>query len=158
MDLRSAENRDTVYLAQCFVNIALHLKSICRNAYVNGLPGQVNEYLVGYLASFIMDEDAGAFICEDDRKRVGCIVFRIEETSFPPSGIGKVGNITACWVEDAYRRRGVAARLVSATESWFKENGITNVELSYLACNTVAEPAWREMGYRPFRVFSHKTI
>jgi hypothetical protein len=36
--------------------------------------------------------------------------------------------------------------------------GISVVELSYMANNLVAKQVWQKLGYSPFRVFSHKVL
>ncbi len=36
--------------------------------------------------------------------------------------------------------------------------GVSVVELSYMAQNSVAEKVWGKLGFTPFRVFSHKVL
>ncbi len=158
--MRKATLEDKEYVADCFIKITLFIKSRAQSSdiYARGLPDVVDENLLKLAASYITDEEAITLIEERDNQRVACIAGRVEDTSFPASRIGRVGNIAICWVSSAYRGQNIATELVTEVECWFKNQGITVVELSYLAENTLAEKAWRNIGYTPFRVFSYKNL
>jgi GNAT superfamily N-acetyltransferase len=156
--MREASTLDREYVAQCFVDISQFMKSQASDIYVDGLPDAVDEFTLELASSYIKDEDAIVLIVERKNTPVACIAARLENTSFSPSGVGDVGNILICWVAEEYRTQNIGKELVSKVESWFLHRGVNVVELSYLAQNSLAETAWGNIGYVPFRVFSHKVL
>ena len=48
------------------------------------------------------------------------------------------------------RRRGVGTRLLDAAHAWFREKGITYVEVNVSVRNAVARGFWRKQGYSEF--------
>jgi len=156
--MREASASDRQYIAQCFVDTSLYLKSKASDIYIDGLPDIVDEMTLKLANSFINDLDAIALIVERKNKPVACIAARIENTSFDPSGIGAIGHIALCWVATEYRAQHIGKDLVQEVEDWLLSRGIHVVELSYLAQNTLAETAWSKIGYVPFRVSSHKVL
>lgn len=156
--MREALQKDIPYVAECFVNISQHIKSIASDPYINGLPDKVNEVTLDIASSYVGNNNSFTLIAERNGINIGCIAAKIESTSFPPSGIGKIGNIAICWVASEYRKKNIAKELVAKVEEWFSEKDIKIVELSYLAQNAIASDAWEKIGYTPFRVFSHKVL
>ncbi len=156
--MREASTKDREFVAGCFVSISLYVKSQASDIYIDGLPNNVDIYSLELAGSYIERNDAITLIVERAGGSVACIAAKIENTSFGPSDVGRVGNIAICWVAPEYRKQNIAKELVANVESWFLDRGIDVVELSYLAQNTLAENAWRNFGYTPFRVFSHKVI
>lgn len=156
--MKTATTDDIAYLATCFANLALHLKGTSQALYVRDLPSEPDDRTMAMAARYVEAQDATAFIEYADSCRAGAILCEIRPSTFPPSGLGKVGHISACWVESQYRKAGVASRLVAAAERWFAEQGVSCVELSYFAGNELAAQSWKKLGYEPFRVFSFKQL
>lgn len=156
--MKTATTDDIAFLASCFANLALHLKGTSQALYVRELPSEVDDRAMAMAARFVEAQDATAFIEDADGYRAGAILCEIRPSAFPPSGLGNVGHISACWVEPQYRKAGVASRLVAAAEHWFAEQGVSCVELSYLAGNELAAQSWKKLGYEPFRIFSFKQL
>lgn len=156
--MREASRPDEEYIAECFVNISRYIKSQASDIYIDGLPDSVDQRTLERAKSYVNDDDAVAFIEEREGQRVACIAARIENTSFSPSGVGPVGNIAICWVAQEYRAQSIGRELVRSVEDWFLNREVNIVELSYLAQNSLAEMAWRNLGYVPFRVYSYKVL
>lgn len=156
--MRKASISDKKYIAECFVNITRYIKSQASDIYIDGLPDRVDKKTLELAMAYIIDEEAIAYIIEKEGNPIACIAGRIEETSFPPSGVGSVGNIAICWVSEEYREKNVASTLVSHAEAWFLGKGVKVIELSYLAQNMLAAKAWSKIGYVPFRVCSHRVL
>jgi GNAT superfamily N-acetyltransferase len=156
--MREASISDKEYIAECFVNISRHIKSQASDIYIDGLPDCVDTQTLELATSYITDEKAIACIVEKEARPVACLAGRIEETSFPPSGVGTIGNIAICWVAEEFREQNIGSDLVSYAESWFLSRGVKVIELSYLAQNSLAEKAWSRIGYVPFRIYSHKVL
>ena len=156
--MREATVSDREYVAQCFVDVSLDLKSQASDIYIDGLPDVVDEKIRKFANSYITESDAIVLITERDNLPVACIVARIENTSFNPGDVGAVGNIALCWVAREYRKQGICKDLLRKVEDWFLHRDVDVVELSYLVKNSLAEAAWSKMGYVPFRVNSHKKL
>ena len=156
--MREASILDQEYVAECFVKISRYIKSQASDIYVDGLPDSVDQKTLELAKSYINEDDAIVLVVEHENRPVACIAARIENTSFSPSGVDLVGNIAICWVAEDHRIQKIGKELVSNTEAWFLNRGINVIELSYLAQNSLAEIAWGNMGYVPFRVFSHKVL
>jgi len=155
---RLAAKIDADYLAQCLINIATYLQLENDNLYVSGLQSKVDESILRFVKTFIENDDAIALVAEKNEDKIACLLARISKTAMPESGVGRVGNIILCWVEDEHRKSGLARQLVQQAETWFKQHDIEVVELSYMPQNIPAEIAWASLGYTPFRVFSYKKL
>ncbi len=156
--MREATENDIRYIAQSIINISRHLKESQKTIYSHGLPNSIDDKLLEYVQSFIDSKNAVSFIYEVDSKAVASITAKIEESSFPAAHIGIIGNISTCWVDKEYRNRNIASELLEAVEKWMRVRGVQELELSYLSNNTIAENAWKKLGFTPFRIFSHKRI
>ncbi len=156
--MRKATLTDIEFVAQSFIEISLFLKSNGSDIYINGLPSKVDDNTRQIAMKHIKDDNSVVFISTDGEQDTGCIIGKIEETSFPVSNVGKVGNIVICWVSEKYRETGIANRLLINVEKWFYESGIQVIELSYLSQNGPAKKAWESLGFEPFRVFAYKTL
>lgn len=93
-----------------------------------------------------------------DGQAVGCIMGKIAPSQVPASGVGLVGWIGLCHVDEAYRKRGGCTELYTELETWFRSKSIRQIELSYMAANAAARPTWGQLGFSPLRVISGKQI
>ncbi|MCP4163492.1 MAG: GNAT family N-acetyltransferase [Deltaproteobacteria bacterium] len=156
--MRKATISDIEFVAQCFIELSLFTKSQGSDVYIDGMPSEVNDQTRKLAMQHIKDDESTVFISTDDEQNSGCIIGKIEETSFPVSNVGKVGKIIICWVSEKYRRTGIAKRLFTEIEKWFYESGIEIIELSYLSQNGPAKKVWESLEFEPFRVFAYKTL
>jgi ribosomal protein S18 acetylase RimI-like enzyme len=156
--MRTATTEDLEFIAQCFIDISLFIKSKASDIYIDGLPNSVDESTINIASGYIQKDDAIALITEIEGRPIACLLGKIEMTSFPPSGVGKVGNIAICWVSQEYRNQNIGSQLVQEAENWFASRGVNIVELSYMSENALAEKVWIKLGYKPFRIFAYKDI
>jgi GNAT superfamily N-acetyltransferase len=156
--MREANEQDLDFLADCYVKIACYMKAGEQDLYIARLPGTPDETIRNHVARYVGREDALTLIEEFDGKPVACLLASIGSSSFSAARLGKSGHIAVCWVEPEKRRSGVAARLVSAAEDWFRQKEVGVVELSYLVKNELAAVSWQRLGYQPFRVFAYKEL
>ncbi|HEX7226809.1 MAG TPA: GNAT family N-acetyltransferase, partial [Candidatus Binatia bacterium] len=111
-----------------------------------------------HVARYVGREDALTLLEDVEGSPVGCFLASVGGSSFSASRVGKSGYIAVCWLEPANRRSGIAAKLVSAAEEWFRPKEVGVVELSYMVRNELATISWQRLGYQPFRVFSYKEL
>ena len=103
--IRKAEVSDLPFLAE----LALKL-----------WPDHDREELAAELGEILQKEDAAFFLAEDDAGFAQCQLRRdyVEGTESSP-----VGYLEGIYVEEGSRRRGLARELLSACESWAREQG-----------------------------------
>jgi GNAT superfamily N-acetyltransferase len=132
--MRQATENDLDFLAECYVKIACHMKAGEQDFYIARLPKTRRDH----------PQSRGA-LCRPRRRPhvvggveglpVACLLASIGSSSFSAARLGKSGHIAVCWVEPANRRSGIAAKLVSAAEDWFRQKEVGVVELSYMVKN-----------------------
>lgn len=88
----------------------------------------------------------------------GYMLARLERPFIVESPIREIGHISQVYVVPEARRRGVAAALVAAAETMFRERGISWVQLSYQPSNRAAAASWAALGFAPFRVYARKRL
>jgi GNAT superfamily N-acetyltransferase len=156
--MRIADQNDLNFLAECFIKISIFMKSDINDIFLSSLPSEIDNSVLKLASDYLDNDNALALIYENNEKPVACLLGMISLSSFPAANIGKVGNISLCWVEPEFRNSGIASQLVRYAETWFQEKGISIVELSYMAKNHLAETSWARLGYEPFRVFAYKQL
>ena len=156
--MREATESDLDFLAGCYVKIACHMKAGEQDLYIARLPETPDDTIRNHVARYVGREDALTLLEEVEGSPVACLLASIGSSSFSASRLGKSGHIAVCWVEPANRCSGIAAKLVSATEDWFRQKEVGVVELSYMVKNELAAISWQRLGYKPFRVFSYKEL
>jgi GNAT superfamily N-acetyltransferase len=158
INMRRANHNDLNFIADCFIKISLSMKSGNSDIYTSNLPSKIDNSVIKMASDYLDNDYCIALIHENNEKPVACLLGMISPSSFPPANLGKVGHISLCWVEPEFRMSGIASQLVNYAETWFRENSIDVVELSYLAKNHFAEISWEKLGYEPFRIFSYKQL
>ncbi len=156
--MRQATESDLDFLADCYVKIARHMKAGEQDFYIARLPETADETIRNHVRRYVGREDAVTLLEEVEGSPVACLLASIGSSSFSASRLGKSGHIAVCWVEPANRRSGIAAKLVSAAEDWFRQKEVGVVELSYMVKNELAAVSWQRLGYQPFRVFAYKDL
>ena len=155
---REATDQDLDFLAYCHVRIAIHMQSGAQDFHIGRLPSTADDATRAQMTRYVGREGALALIEEFDGKSVGCLLGTIAGSSFSAARLDKVGHVSVCWVEPEFRLLGVATRLVTAAEDWFRKRDVQVVELSYMIKNELAATAWQHLGYEPFRVFAYKQL
>jgi GNAT superfamily N-acetyltransferase len=156
--MRQATENDLDFLAECYVKIACHMKAGEQDFYIARLPETPDETIRNHVRRYVGRQDALTLLEEVEDLPIACLLASIGSSSFSASRVGKSGHIAVCWVEPENRHSGVAAKLVSVAEDWFRQKEVAVVELSYLVKNQLAAVSWQRLGYQPFRVFAYKEL
>ena len=61
------------------------------------------------------------------------------------------------WVEESFRRKGIASMLVSAAQAWLTENQATSVQVGWHP-NSAAEQFWTTQGYLHYETIAAKRL
>ncbi len=89
---------------------------------------------------------------------IGFIAGEIKDCFLPMSNIKKVGYISAAYIKQPYRKKGIMKQLENKLMEYFSKEGLKYVELHVLSKNRVAKKSWGKMGYHTFRESMRKSI
>ena len=91
------------------------------------------------------NKDWCVFVAEADGRLVGQImgVLRAPYPVFEP---GRYGYVTDIVVNSAARRSGVGQTLFEALKTWFRERGISHLQLQVAHNNLTSQDFWRAVG------------
>jgi GNAT superfamily N-acetyltransferase len=162
--VRPAQAGDAADLARNWLEAARHYAELDADAFqVPAADGLVEwfEQLLGRPRS----DDAVWLVAEVDDRVVGDVVARLE----PPvedaprqllRDLGRVRlRVDALAVEEAYRRRGVGARLMRAVEEWGRAKGAVRSVLTTYEASPLSVPFYEQgMGYRRRSIVFEKRL
>lgn len=111
----------------------------------------------GYLITLFDRPDARVLVAREDGAIVGYGVARI--TLLPPFFADRRrGFIQDVFTQRAYRRRGIARRLVVDLLAWLREAAVATVELTVATNNAEAIALWEQLGFRPYMRHYRRTV
>jgi ribosomal protein S18 acetylase RimI-like enzyme len=91
------------------------------------------------------NEDWGVFVAEADGRLIGQIMGMLRD-SVPVFEPGRYGYVTDVVVDPAVRRSGVGRALFDALKAWFRERGVSHLELMVAHDNPASQGFWRAVG------------
>jgi GNAT superfamily N-acetyltransferase len=162
--VRPARPVDAADLARNWIDVARHYAELDGDAFqvppVDGLAGWFEE-LLGRPRS----EDAVWLVAEVDGRVVGDVSARLERPTEDAErqllrDLGRVRlYVDALGVEEAYRRRGVGARLMGAVEEWGRAKGAVRAVLTTYHASPLSVPFYEQgMGYRRRSIVYEKKL
>lgn len=75
------------------------------------------------MAGILSQEDAALFLALDDETAVGFAQCQLRHDYVEGTESSPVGYLEGIYVADAYRKQGIAGKLLSECERWAKEKG-----------------------------------
>jgi GNAT superfamily N-acetyltransferase len=91
-----------------------------------------------------------ALVAEVEGELAGFIAGNIERNQ-PDRLPEEHATVGYLWVEEPYRRRGIARALFAAVAEWASEQeGVAHSEMAVLTADTAAAGFWRSIGFTPF--------
>lgn len=87
---------------------------------------------------------------------VGYATAAIQESTFYTDG--KIGHIGSIFIEKRYRKFGLAKMAITEFTHWFREHNITYVALQVDIKNNIGTVAWKQLGFREWRLTLRKKI
>jgi GNAT superfamily N-acetyltransferase len=162
--VRPARPGDAADLARNWIDAARHYAELDGDAFqippVDGLAEWFEE-LLGRPRS----EDAVWLVAEVDGRVVGDVSARLERPTEDTErqllrDLGRVRlYVDALGVEEAYRRRGVGARLMDAVEEWGRAKGAVRAVLTTYYASPLSVPFYEHgMGYRRRSIVFEKRL
>ena len=109
------------------------------------------------LRAQLRDADAAAWLAVRGPELVGYCAVRVDHA--PPIHRERArGEITDLWVQDSWRRRGVARRLVSRAFEWGRGRGVEHVEVRVSSANASGHAFWAALGFGNFMDVLHRPL
>jgi len=103
------------------------------------------------------DADTRILLAEDDAGRVvGMAIGKVERR--PDREPALSGHIRRVYVEEGFRGRGIARRLLVPLCDFFAGHGVTGVQLHYMVKNASGERFWTRLGFKPFLMMAKTTL
>jgi len=91
------------------------------------------------------NQDWCVFVAEADGQVIGQMLGVLRDP-YPVFEPGRYGYVTDVAVDPAVRRNGVGRALFEALKAWFREQGVSHIELMVAHNSPVSQAFWREMG------------
>jgi GNAT superfamily N-acetyltransferase len=162
--VRPARPNDATDLARNWIDIARHYAELDADAFqVPAADG-----LVAWFEALLhrpRSEDAIWLVAEVDGRVVGDVSARLERPTEDAArqlvrDLGRVRlYVDALWVEEAYRRRGVGARLMHAVEEWGRGKGAVRSVLTTYHASPLSVPFYEQgMGYERRSIVFEKRL
>lgn len=84
-------------------------------------------------------------VAESEGRLIGQMMGQLRDP-YPIFEPGRYGYVSDVVVDPAARRSGVGRALFEALKAWFRERGVTHLQLMVAHHNPVSQAFWREMG------------
>lgn len=141
--IRAASSQELACVEPLWLALYEHQKE---NGMLLELPADAYQKWTASISS-LLGRFACLFLAESNGETVGFLAARIR--SIPPYfGGGQTGFISEVYVDDRRRSKRIGERLMAATTEWFRELGITRIELQVIAHNTGAREFYLRHGWR----------
>lgn len=102
-----------------------------------------------HIQSTIRSHDAVLIVAEADGRIVGYILGELHARR-PIYPVGAYGFISDICVTQTWRRHGIGRALVAGAMDWFRQKGVTAVELLVAERNPDSLEFWRAMGWTDY--------
>ena len=105
----------------------------------------------------IRGNTSGVLVAVKDNEIAGFILMAVrkDDPVFPDPDFGYVDIIA---VAEKWRRHGAGELLYEEAEQWFRNKGLTHIELFIVPANIQASAFWKKMGYSPYLNLLYKKI
>ncbi len=102
--------------------------------------------LLAAMQSMLANDKTAVFVASDKDRIIGFAMASLGRR--PPQFIlGLRGSISDIFVEEAYRKAGVATQLVAHSKQWLLSNGVEYIDMQVTVDNTAAMRFWEKQGF-----------
>lgn len=109
---------------------------------ISSLPSEFQD--PKWILKNIRGKNAAVFVAEVDGKIVG---YSLGWVSQPWAYKGKRGYICDCFVENAYRRKGIGKALINELIQWFIDKGVECIEADVYSKNAPSLMLFKTLGF-----------
>jgi ribosomal protein S18 acetylase RimI-like enzyme len=131
--------------------------------YVNPMDGfyqispEAKKNYKKYLSRVYGDRNAVVFVAEFGEELVGFAMGRINRNPAVviPEAVGYIENV---FISENQRTSGIGTVLCTRLLEWFKNRGVSHVELFYQIENDAAAAFWKKMGFTTWLAKAYKGL
>lgn len=105
-----------------------------------------------WLNNQIFTPSSLTLVAKDDKRIIGFLSGFVKYL-FPWFNIKKVGHISFMFIDENYRRKGVGKQLINEAKAWFKNQGLSYIELYVNEGNSNGLSFWKSVGFLDFQKF-----
>ncbi len=144
--LRVCQKRDFMYLKEIYLEcVELHQKN---GYFLKKLP-DAPEIFLQYVEELMESADALVLVAAGDKGVMGYCISKVGEKP-PVYADVRYGLIDNLAVAEEYQRKGVGEQLFQESVNWFKEKGLSRIELEVAVFNPKSVNFWKKMGFKTF--------
>ena len=104
------------------------------------------------LEKIMQSEDSALFVAESSGRVAGLAEVYLRRDEPSPSAVARCyGYLQSLMVDPAFRRQGIATRLVAAAEAWARAHGAVEMRLQTWEFDGGPQPFYDRLGYRTLR-------
>jgi GNAT superfamily N-acetyltransferase len=125
------------------------------------LKANADRAMADWLLSRFKDQGSFGLIAETDSgNRTGFLLGRIDfwESVPPIIESRNIGIIDAIYVQDAFRRKGIATLLINHATEHMRKRGAVAIETIYDAWSDASAETWRRAGFAPWMVHASRML
>ncbi|MCH5353684.1 MAG: GNAT family N-acetyltransferase [Acutalibacter sp.] len=155
------KDRDYILERHCRINYACDTSWAREKSYADyrmewfSLKGQISEFY-GYLQETAQDSRSIAEIIEtEDGRNLGYLWATFSEDK--ESGF-RFAEIQEIYIEEEFRRQGIATQLYEYAEEKARKNGAKVIRAGTGVCNSVSIQLHEALGYAPYRYEFEKLL
>jgi ribosomal protein S18 acetylase RimI-like enzyme len=157
MDFREMAIDDIAEVARLYTELACFIKDESQDDYFNF--DTLSETAIEQNLKESLGESSRITLVAKDGGRVtGFISGEVKDCFLPFSKIKKIGYIGGAYVLPGFRNQGIMRHLESLLLAYFKNQGLTYVELNVITNNFLGKRSWESLGYQTFREQMRKKI
>jgi ribosomal protein S18 acetylase RimI-like enzyme len=157
MEFKEMTVNDVTEVAKLYNELACFIKIETKDEYFNFDILSETE-LEKQLKESIGKPTLITFVAKDDSNVIAFISGKVKENFLPISKTKEVGYVNGAYVLPKYRKQGIMKKLENMLSDYFKEQGLTYVELNVITNNLIGKRSWELMGYKTFREQMRKKI
>ena len=101
-----------------------------------------------YLESAIIADTPHILVAKNEERIIGFITFELSSADYFDAAIKKYGSVIELFVHKDYRREGIGKALMDEVENYFREQGISHIELQCSSYNNIALDFYHKSGYK----------
>jgi len=119
------------------------------------LKKNAKKIIINKLKKKINKKDFIIFVAEDKGKIIASFQGWISKPYYlwDYDAIGHVGTV---YVERAYRKKGIAKKLLDELIRWFKSKNVDAIDGYFLNKNKIAKKVWHKLGFKDVMVYCIK--
>ena len=110
-------------------------------------PDHTPEEMAEEFSSLLDSDNAAIFLCFIKENPIGFAQCQLRHDYVEETETSPVGYLEGIYVAEAYRRHGVARKLLSACETWAKEKGCTEFASDCELTNIASQCFHQEIGF-----------